>query len=264
MKSITDRFAPMGALSCVFACLLVVSPAHGVDFINYGDFDDFLNGGGIGYVSVTESTGTDTPPLYGEPDVVVNELDFDPKTFTADVSGLAPPDITDGQLNFGFYALPGAGVSSFLFNESGDLTLFGIGTDESEVAYSLRVDLTVLEVDGVAVSPFSLSATEAGSVDLTQVPDPGLGVEWALSVFLDLGPELLQRGFGPDALVTYGEVVINDTLTAISEERSLAFIAKKDFKAEPGGDLVPDAIPEPTTLALILAGVALAAPRRRS
>jgi len=80
---------------------------------------------------------------------------------------------------------------------------------------------------------------------------------WSLGTLVEFGPALASNGFGPDAAVTAGEFVLDNTLIAASESGSLAFIAKKDFTVTPGGPLDPDnVVPEPT--AALLASLALA------
>jgi hypothetical protein len=59
---------------------------------------------------------------------------------------------------------------------------------------------------------------------------------------------------------TKAEVVLNNSLVAISEPGSVAFIAKKDFVI----GVVPEVVPEPSTLGLMgLALCGLGATARR-
>ena len=235
-------------------CALLVSPVQAAS-INYGDFEDFVGGGVIEYQDVTESSATDPVPLFGVPDVTVNDLDFDPAAFGSS-SGGSSVDITDGQLNFNFELLAGAGLTSLIIDEGGDFTLFGGGSAVTSVAYGLFAEVTVTEVDGVAVTPFTVTGTVDGTEDL--VSSPGLNQPWSLGLFLDLGAALVANGHaGFSEGVTAGEFVLDDTLVSTSEAGTLAFIAKKDLQITPGGDLVPDNnIPEPTALALALLGAA--------
>jgi hypothetical protein len=50
--------------------------------------------------------------------------------------------------------------------------------------------------------------------------------------------------FGPNARATRVDIVIDNTLTAISEPGTIAFIAKKEFFVD------HDIVPEPSTLGL--------------
>ena len=226
--------------------------------INYGDFDD-IPPGVVTYTDVTESTSTDEEPLFGAPTVTVNQLDFDPSGFGASASN-GDIDITDGQLNFGFETLPGTGIRSLLIEEGGDYSFLN-GEAATSVNFGVFAKVTVTEVDGVTLplvgpgSQFEVIVNNGSSFT-----SPGGLVQnapWSLGTLVELGPALASNGFGPDAAVTAGEFVLNNTLIAASESGSLAFIAKKDFTITPGGPLDPDnVIPEPT--AALLAGLALA------
>lgn len=227
--------------------------------ILYGDFDD-IPPGAIVYAEVQEDSGTDDPPLYGPPEVVVNRLDFDPTGFAASATN-GDADITDGQLNFMIDALPGAGVTSFSITEGGSYTLTGAGTAASFVGYGILVDVTILEVDGVALAtPISFSVD--GSETLNLADDPGIAADWEFGLLVEFGPELAGIPF--DEGVSLAEIVVNNTLVAVSEPGTIAFIDKKDFFIDPEGDLTPDGeIPEPTAAALALLAAAGFASRRR-
>ncbi|MGL4513227.1 MAG: hypothetical protein ACRCT8_09065 [Lacipirellulaceae bacterium] len=245
-----------GALSLTIAAAAQAAP------INYGSVNDFGGGGVVEYTNVTESTASDTPPLYNAPDVVVNLLDFDPTAFGASSAG-GVPDITDGQLNSGFTTLLGTGLTSLVINESGDFTLTGVGTAATNVSYGLFAKVTVLQVDGLAVTPFNVVASAAFNKNL--VANPGLNQPWSAALLIDLGPALVTNGHAGFSLgVTKGEIVINNTLVALSEAQSIAFLAKKDLNITPGGPLDPDnVIPEPAAALLAVVG-AVGFLRRRS
>lgn len=251
-----------GAVCALFACGALSAQAAP---INYGDFSD-VPPGGVMYTDVTETANTvgDDEPLYGPPEITVNTLDFDPAGFSADSTD-GDSDITDGQLNFGFMTPQGAGLNGLTIRESGDFTLFGGGSTATSVAAGLFAEVEITHVNQLPLlSPISVIASTQFSTDLGT--SPGLNQPWSNSLFVDFGPALSNAGFGAGDYATKGEIVLNDTLVAISEDNpsTIAFIAKKDFKLIPVGDLTPDdVIPEPTTA--VLAGLALAglAARRR-
>lgn len=253
------KFATL--FSVATACALFGATSVQAASINYGDFNDFVGGGVIEYQGVTESSATDPVPLFGAPEVTINLLDFDPTSFGSS-SGGSSVDITDGQLNFDFELLPGAGLTSLIIDEGGDLTLFGAGTAATSVAYGLYAEVWITEVDGVAVTPFAVSGTTSAVRDLAT--SPGLNQAWSLGLFLDLGAALVANGHaGFSEGVTAGEFVLDNTLAATSEVGTLAFIAKKDLNITPGGDLDPDnTIPEPTALVLALISAAAMTARR--
>ncbi|MCC6680936.1 MAG: PEP-CTERM sorting domain-containing protein [Phycisphaeraceae bacterium] len=205
------------------------------------------------YQDVTESSGTDPVPLYGPPTLTQNTLDFDPTTFVASSTN-SINDITDGQLNFTLMAVPQAGISSFSISESGDYTLVGTGTAATEVGAGLTVFVKILEVDGVALpAPLSLSAVNASVSFNLAANGPVIGAPWSLGVGMNLDAALTNAGINYIAGVSKAEIVLDNTLVAISEANSIAFIAKKDFVINP----VTVVIPEPASLMLIGGGLAL-------
>ena len=237
------------------ALLSVITNSGQAATINYGDFEDYAGGGVIEYTDVREASTTDAIPLFNAPDVVVNTIDFDPAFGSS--SGGGSVDITDGQLNFEFNMLPGTGLTSLAIDEGGDFSFFGAGTAATSVGYGLFAEVTVLEVDGVAVTPFTISGSMSSSTDAAS--SPGLNQPWSLGLFLDLGLGLTTNGHGGYTHgVTAGEFVLNNTLVSTSETGTIAFIAKKDFNITPGGDLDQNDVPEPSTAILALVGLAFA------
>ncbi|MBN1490510.1 MAG: PEP-CTERM sorting domain-containing protein [Phycisphaerae bacterium] len=227
--------------------------------IFYGDFGPDFPPGAVIYHDVTESSGTDPTPLYGPPTITGDVLDFDPMGFVASATD-GVSDITDGQLNFGMSMLPGAGITSLLLTESGDYTLFGGGTAATTVAMGLSIGIDILAVDHMALTtPISVSANMAVVRDLLN-NGPVVLAPWSNGLLVDFGAVLTNNNIDFDLGVTAAKVVINDQLLAISEDLSLAFVAKKEFRIEPWIEGRP--IPEPATLALFALG-GLALLRRR-
>ena len=261
-----SRYSLFIALAVISS--LTVSSAKAA--ILYGDFSD-IPPGVVMYTDVTEDSGTSPvpPPLYGAPDINGNNLDFDPSAFVAVATNGAPnADLSDGQLNFGFMTIPKVsggwtGLNNLFISEGGDYSLLGGGTAATAVGASIIASVEITHVDGVALaSPITVNALSSFNANAASNPGPNF---WGNSLFIDFGPALNNAGFGPDSVATKGEVVINNQLSAFSETNpnTIAFIAKKDFKIIPGGDLDPNDIPEPTALALcVLCGVGLAGRRR--
>jgi len=226
--------------------------------INYGNVAtpkfDFL--------AIAESSGTDALPLYGAPTGFDSGIDFDPTTFIAS-SSAGVSDLTDGQLNFTISGKPTGsggvwGFTSLSITESGNYSLTGSGTSATAVYGGASMFVTVREIDGVAVTPFTLDVNSSLSRNL--VANPGAGQPWNVVLFLDLGPSLPAN-----AAVTKAEVVVDNSLVAISQSQSSASIAKTDFGLSIPTPVNTGEIPEPLSGAL--AGIAtcglLAARRRR-
>lgn len=262
MKAYTiDSLFRLGALC---ALTLFAATSAQAAAITYGNLNDFP-AGVVEYQNVTESSSTDTVPLFGNPaegdnpKVVVNKLVFEPQSFGSSASN-GDLDITDGQLNFSFATLPGTGISSLQISEGGDFSIFGGGASTS-VNAGIYANVLVTAVNGVTLAPANqFNVIGSTSASYTSA---GLSQPWNLGLLLEFGPALSLNGFASGSLVTAGDFVLNNTLISDSETGTLAFIAKKAFNITPAGSLDPDnVVPEPTAAALAaLALVGLA--RRR-
>ena len=261
------RLFSASAAALALALLASFAPVANAASISYGNFGPIAPG--ISFLNVTESSGTDAVPLYGAPDPYVTGLDFDPTSFVASAAG-GSADITDGQLNFtvagqknGLDIVAISGISLF---EGGDYTLVGSGTPATQVQAGAILVVKVTEIDGTAVSPINLAPANAG-IGFNLAANGGIVQPWSLGVLVDVEAQLLSLGVPFVVGATKAEVVINNSLVAISEPGSVAFIAKKDFVI----DIVPEsgelAIPEPATLGMMgltLCGIGAISRRKRS
>ncbi len=222
--------------------------------VNHGDFDDIAGGGSTFYLDVTETANSVPAPPGGflEPEAIVDKLDFDPAGFAAQSLG-GTPDLTDVQLNFTVETVDGAGITSLLFTEGGDFSLFG-GTDLTKVIARMIVDVDILQVDGIdLLDPIQVQASATFSVDATMsIPSDPF---WSNAVLIEFGAVLSGEGISYDLGVTKAEVVVDDQLIAFSESGAISFIAKKDFMVGPGIELDPNALPEPSTLVMLCIGM---------
>lgn len=264
--SIFDYLPRVGAF-CALA-LFVASPSLAAP-INYGDFNDYGNGGVVEYQDVTESSSTDAVPLFGPPEVNVNQLDFDPLAFGSSASN-GDLDITDAQLNLMFQSLQGTGLKRLKIDEGGDYSIFGGGASTS-VNAGIYADVMVTQIteliSGTVINLAPQDQFHVIGSTSAMYTVAGLSSPWSLGLQLEFGPGLTSNGYASDGVTTdyvvsAGEFVLNNTLVADSEQGTLAFIAKKDFKITPEGSLDPDlVVPEPT--AAVLAGLALVGLARR-
>ncbi|TWU30327.1 PEP-CTERM sorting domain-containing protein [Bythopirellula polymerisocia] len=232
--------------------------------IMYGDFSD-TPPGAVMYLDVTESSFSKPvpPPLYGPPSITGNVLDFDPTGFGVSSSGGAS-GLIDGQLNYTIMALPGAGLTGFSIVESGDFSFSGVNPSPGTfVSASAGATVSILAVDSITLpNPIPVFASDIFVTDYPTTggaPSTGL-LPWSLVTFVDLGAAI---PFPFDFGATKVEVAINNQLSSATTPGNQAAIAKKDFKLVPVGDLIPDNVPEPSSLALVcLIGLFSTARRR--
>lgn len=245
----------MAAGNCLFTSAAVIA--------NYGDF----TGSHVTYVNVRESANTpdDSTPLFGAPTISGNTLDFDPVGFSAAATG-GGVDITDGNLSFDIFSHAGRGIDAVQFSEAGDFRLIGLGTDLTQVDVSATFFVEIYEVDGVLIDPkkkaveMSFSPNADGTFSLLSDGGGSANVQgnWSGSVNVDLNALLDSSGIDYEYGATKVSINLDNTLVAISEQGTYAYIAKKDFSA-----LSVTVIPEPATFSMLAIGSALLVSARR-
>ena len=200
--------------------------------------------------------------MYGAPIIAGDTLDFNPQGFAATSTG-GGIDLTDGQLNLLIQAHSGYAIPMIQFSEAGDFSLAGFGTANTKVTVAATFFLDVLQVDGVGINPVSLTANMTftpspnGQFDL--INNAGIGNIWTGVFNFNLNDALTSHGISFENGATEVRVNLDNTLLAISEAGSTAYIAKKDFKA-----LGITVVPEPSVIAMSLFGVAALVLRSRS
>lgn len=176
---------------------------------------------------MTESSGTDSVPLYGQPTVTGDTLRFSPtEAFFAEAGPYG--NTTDGKLELHLQAADGYEISAIRVTEGGDYSVIGPGT-----------------------------AVAAGSIGANDVMVPLDGLVLVLGDVIDSdvwssGGELVLAD--PTEMV---DIVIDNTLQAATGEAGAAFIIKKIFILE------VVTVPEPSSLLLLASDTAALAARRR-
>jgi hypothetical protein len=233
--------------------------------INYGNF----SGNTVDFIAVTEDTNSagDVPPLFGQPSVSGDSIDFDPVGFNASASGAAGIDVTDGQLSFTIQAKQGYAIDMFSLSEAGDTTLAGFGTDGTFTSVTAIGVLNIDAVDGVGIAPiavpFNLTFTPSGGT-FGLATDGGGGplvsAAWSGSLTKNIEQVLIDNNVAYSLGATQISIALDNTLTALSEAGTFSLIAKKDF----GGVSITVNIPEPATWLMVsIFGMAMAFAGRR-
>jgi hypothetical protein len=242
---------PFYFASAIALCLTLAglfTPAANAASISYGNFGPVS---GVSFLNVTESSATDPVPLFGPPAPFAIGLDFNPLSFAASATN-GGADITDGQLNF--TVQNGAGILSLSLFEAGDYSLTGLPLAPTTQALAgAIIRATVTQINGVNVAPIPLAPVNA-SVGFNLLANAGVAQPWSLGLGLNVDGQL---GAGQNA--TRVDVVIDNTLIAISQPGTVSFIAKKEFIVD------VDIVPEPTSLGLVfvaLCGLGISAARK--
>jgi len=253
-----NRHGLTTAAISVVALFAYSLPAAAVP-INYGDFV----GATVNFLQVTEDSGTDPTPLYGSPTVSADTLDFNPVSFNASASEAGGVDTTDGTLTLMMRSQAGNFIDKIEFDEAGDFTLTGLsGTAFAAVRANFFLDIQ--EVDGVGITPINIATAMTftpsnGDFDLVaDGPGPLVNGIWSGLLMVDITQALIDNNIPFTNGATKVSVTFDNTLTALSEAGTSAFIAKKDV-----GGVGITVIPEPASMGLLALGALAMMGRRR-
>jgi hypothetical protein len=225
--------------------------------IDYGNF----NGTNVNYLQVTESSTTNSNALYGAPTVTANAIEFGPNSFAATSSGGAAPQTTQGDLTTTLSADPNIQIQALQFAEEGDYTLEGTGTSATAVSVTAPVTITILQVNGVPITPIvsNTNLVFSPSSSYSLPTNEGAGVSYTGGAMVNLSTLVFDAGYTGQATEVSWD--LDNTLTASSEAGTVALIAKK---AVSGSVMVEPVlfVPEPASLALFALALPLLAARR--
>ncbi len=209
-----------------------------------------INGTNVDFIDIEETSQTGDPePLFGAPTLTgPNQITFFPATFTATAIGPLGFDQTGALLNMTIMgASPLDVITEVRIDEFGDVLFAGAGGAGTNTLVTMSGNFTVLEDTGGAITPVVIPITAtftpnaSGAFDIV---NDGVGsTNWEGNVSIDVASAV------PNA--TKGELQFNNFLFAFSEGTSSATIQKK----VEGAGVVITVIPEPTTGALLLAGL---------
>ncbi len=250
------RVAAFGLLATI---LLAAPSTQASYFTNYGNFA----GTTVNFIGVSESSVTESIPLYHDPIVAGNTLDFNPQNFGAFASGAGGIDLTDGQLSLKMVATNGYSIPTIHFWETGDFTLAGAGGASTWVDVSARFYINITKVDGASITPINITNymnfSPVASGTFTLPGNPGVLNPWGGSITFDINAALAAANQPYSLGATEVQFGLDNALLALSEAGTVAFIAKKDFQGSVGIEVI---VPEPSILALTLCGAGLLISRR--
>lgn len=244
----------------LFAVILMAAPSTQASyFTNYGNF----TGTTVNFLGVSESSVSESIPLYHNPNVAGNTLDFNPQNFGAFASGSGGIDLTDGQLSLTMMAHAGSAIPTIKFWEVGDYSLLGAGTAGTLVDVTANFYINITKVDGAPITPVNLGGTmtftPVASGTLTLPANPGFGQLWGGVINFDINNALTLANVPYLYGATEVQFTLDNELIAISELGTIARIQKKDFQGSVGIEVI---VPEPSILALTLCGAGLLISRR--
>jgi hypothetical protein len=229
-----------------------------------------LIGTQVTYPSVSESSNTNTLPLYGAPVVSGNNLVFSNLNFSAvSTNGSPALDYVDGQINFTLQADQGTFLQALNLTEFGDYNISTTPANPAAVdfveAYQNPVLITVLAINGVAVTPEenssdTMTITDGGVFETPPNPPPtpqSISGSWNGSVTANL-----DALFGSDE-ITEISVSFDNDLLAESQTGGIADIAKKGFDVNPSPVNGIPGMPEPSVMGLAAVAMGMGLKRRR-
>lgn len=206
--------------------------------------------------TVVYSDVQDQNDLFGAPTLSGDTLSFTPQGFSVEAAGDRDFDFEDGFLSMLIEANPGLAIPEFTLTEAGAYRIldpFGSGTAVTGVDVKTIFAITVLATDDGGPTGQILST----SADLFSADATGsLGSAWKASVNVNI--QDLAEDEGVTGNVTKVRLTLDNQLTAVSEDGTLAFIDKKGVSA------VSIAVPEPTSAMVVLGAGALLLRRRIS
>ena len=258
--------SPIGvlALAAICVCFSAVAPAVAGTF-NWGDLSD----GGIMYLNV-EETNTQANALFdmnpgsGSPDVIGDQIFFDPQNFQSQSSG-GGADLIDSTLTTTLMAPTGKFIDNIQIDEFGDHSLGGLPGGAAIAEVGAAFFWTILEIDNLAnpqpTQTQNMLFTTGGGPnggEYDRPGDDGTAVLFDGSVFIDVAGYLAEQSI--DGRATKVRLRFDNTLQTAADAVSNAFIKKKEIN----GIVITPNIPEPASIMLMLIALVLTAAAARA
>ena len=232
----------------VLAALLVMSSFASAAISYPGQ----IVGVNVIYSNFSEESGTDPGvALYGAPSYGGGDsVAFDDLFFSAYAEGDLGTDTTDGTLFGTVAAKPNHAVDTIKFEEFGDFNLTGF-QNNAFVSVTNTIFIKVKEIDFVNVEDFTFEVDMVmtpsdGDWLLTEGGYPQYQGDWSGTLFVDVTQAIIDAGL--TGVATDVDFTMDNTLSALSQAGTTAFIAKKETN---GLKVTTLDVPEPATLALL-------------
>jgi hypothetical protein len=218
-----------------------------------------VNGTSVWFTNISEGSPTGDPlPLYSQPFANGDDLIFTPTAnFSAVSTSGGPANQTDGKLNVIIESKPGAFIDALDFEEIGLTILnapFGGDAFTSVLAFA---EIKILEINDAAVvtlptTHFYSFAPDSSFLHSADASGPSFATPWVGTLSVTM-PNLVTK-----VLLT----IDNHLYAATVGVGTGALIDKKGFSISVTPDGNPN-IPEPSTIAMGLVGLAGFLVRRR-
>ncbi len=226
-----------------------------------------VSGASVDYTDIKETpqrwTSSSTAasiPVFGQPSGG-DALTFNKLSFSVSASGSGSFDVADSKLSMTVSADAADGLAKLVFSEFGDYSLVrAVSASSPSVSYAATgwVTITEISVNGTAVSGLGISVAGTSGLTFSQEnitlatgDNMDIGKSWSGTLSFDLAGALAAAGY-KNAVVTEAELVLDNTLSAIADEYSVAYIAKKGVTLSGLTVNSSQNVPEPLTSAAIL------------
>lgn len=245
-RNLFNRVAFCALVVCAVAILS--TRAHG-DLIPYAP----VSGVHFDFTNIQEDptrlsvpVSAEPVPKFGQP-TGGDTLSFPALAFKSSATG--GMDFADSKLSMTISSKTSLGIQSVVFSEFGDYTLARASTSSNPFAEAKAIGwVTVEEVNGLAISPFIVIPSLAGTqfdnqYNLSTGDLWDVAVSWNGSLNFDVAQAVLNEyGSGVATKVSF---VLDNALFTQADTQGLAYIAKKGVSFT----VVP--VPEPSTLVLL-------------
>lgn len=221
---------------CRLLCIAVFGIVFGARtssaiVIDYGSFETDW----ISVLNVVENAPNETTSLFGNPDVSVATLRFQPSEFIT-FGDNGDSGTRNSTLSFEILAAAPYTIESVHFSEYGNMTLLGSGTDATSVGFTGSGQVMIQEVDGLPIAPFAVPFSFNDTLAPWQLGSDGQFIErqWTSGLSVELHNQLASRDIPFMSGITKVGILLDNQITAHSEAGTIAATSVSDVLISPG------------------------------